>query len=70
MHRFEELSEMAEKQSQTVNPRQIWLENQHAQIEEINYLTLLAHGFAVRFVEGGAFAWNPVLKITREEDRI
>ena len=27
----------------------------------VNYPTLLAHGFAVRFVEGGAFAWTPVL---------
>jgi hypothetical protein len=27
----------------------------------VNYPTLLAHGFAVRFVEGGAFAWTPAL---------
>jgi len=29
--------------------------------EQVNYPTLLAHGFAVRFVEGGAFAWTPAL---------
>ena len=27
----------------------------------VNYPTLLAHGSTVRFVEGGAFAWTPVL---------
>ena len=31
--------------------------------EEVNYPTLLAHGVAVRFVEGRAFAWTPVLAI-------